>query len=193
MAFRLYLTPAVLGPIANSRVPKYIFDLKSPGAGFYDYGFQPLFLVAADLTPAQDAAVVANADVFGFPFNLDTNISGGAINSTRDVHEAFLIPLQTVPATYRLLGRYDGSLFRYFQRLRSFLGPNLLIDTAAKLNIQWSTVPVDPYQNAIIQAAQSFGYDTSFIQPTTQVRAVLKNFADQWGTQPLNIGPSFVI
>jgi hypothetical protein len=179
--------------MTDPRRPKYIHELNSPGAGYYDYGFQPVFLVAADLTPAQDAAVVANADVFGFPFNLDTNISGGAINATRDTHEAFLIPLQTVPATYRLLGRYDGGLFRYLQRVRFYLGPDLLIDTATKLNIQWSTVPVNPYQNAILQAAQSFGYDTSFIQPTTQVRAILKNFADQWGAQPLKIGPSFTI
>lgn len=152
-----------------------------------DYGFQPLFLTAADLTPAEDAAIVANADVFAFPFNLDTNIQGGAVNATRTDHEDRGIPLQNVPGTYRLLARYDAGLFAYMQRLNVVLGNEVFVDTSAKLNTQWSSIPVDPYQTALLAAAASLGYDTSFITGTTQIRAILKAWADAWGNQPFTL------
>jgi hypothetical protein len=184
MAFRLYIVPAIgSGTPINPRRPKYFDGFRYSGM---DYGFQPIFLVAADLTAPQDAAIVANADVLAFPFDLDTAISGGAINTTRNAHEALLIPLQTVPATNRLLARYDGGLFQYMQRLNVILGNEALIDNSAKLNVQWQSIPAN-VQTAALEAAQSLGYDTSFIVGTTQLRAILKVWADAWGAQPFRL------
>ena len=63
--------------------------------------------------------------------------------------------------------------------------------TNKSLNTPYNAFPLN-VQQAIVGAAQSLGYDTSFIQNNTQVRAFLKNFADQWGSQPLIFG-KFII
>jgi hypothetical protein len=193
MAYKLYIVPAIGGGggTQDARRPKYIHALQPPGA-WMDYGFQPIFLCGVDLSPANDAAVVANADVFAFPVDLDTNISGGAINATRNTHEAFLIPLQSVPATYRLLARYDAGLFQYMQRLHGMLGNQILIEDSAKLNIQWQSIPIN-IQTAMLNAAQSFSYDTAFITNTTQLRAILKVWADAWGNKVFQFGLNFSV
>jgi hypothetical protein len=193
MAYKLYIVPAIGGGggTQDARRPKYIHALQPPGA-WMDYGFQPIFLCGVDLSPANDAAVVANADVFAFPVDLDTNISGGAINATRNTHEAFLIPLQSVPATYRLLARYDAGLFQYMQRLHGMLGNQILIEDSAKLNIQWQSIPINT-QTAMLNAAQSFSYDTAFITNTTQLRAILKVWADAWGNKVFQFGLNFSV
>jgi hypothetical protein len=200
MATRFYILPSVsiFGPAGEQRLPKYVSAL-TPNIGALFYGWQPVFLVACDLTPAQDASVVANADVFAFPFNLDTAISGGAITSTRSAHESFFIPAQDIPATYRLMARYDSGLFTYMQRLQLVVatrtGVNqVVIDTGAKLNVQFGTLPA-ANQGDIINAAQSLGYDTSFIVGTSQVRAILKVFADGWRNESFffQVGPGNLI
>jgi hypothetical protein len=196
MATRFYIVPSVsiFGPAGEQRFPKYVSALTGNFGPLF-YGFQPVFLVACDLTPAQDASVVANADVFAYPFNLDTNISGGAIASTRNAHEAFFIPAQDIPVTYRLMARYVAGLFTYMQRLQFVVaartGSNqLVIDTGAKLNVQFGTLPVEN-QGDVINAAQSLGYDTSFIVGTSQIRAILKVFADGWRNESFffQVGP----
>jgi len=184
--FRLYIVPAI-GTGAtkeDARRPKYIFDVATNGAWF-DYGYNPTFLCGVDLTPANDAVVVANADVFAFPFNLDTTISGGAVNSRKARLEDFLIPGDGVTngMTERNCARYVAGLFQFVRKLYGVLGNEVFIDTSAKLNILWNTIPVN-YQNAILTAASMPpANDTSFITATTQLRAILRNFADQWGQE----------
>jgi hypothetical protein len=150
-----------------------------------------------DLTPANDAAVVANADVFAFPFDLDATISGGAVNARKARFEDFFIPGDGVVngMTERACGRYVGGLFLFMMTLRQYLGATVFIDTLAKLNVLWNTVPVDPFQTAILAAAHDpiLNFDTSFIQPTTQVRAILRNFADQWSGREIRFDSNFAI
>jgi len=154
-----------------------------------DYGFQPLFLVAADLTPAQDSAVTANTDVFAFPANLATAVGGGGVTAAQNALEAALIPAQWVNGSmlWSQVARIIAGMFQFMQRLNGILGNAVVIDASAKLNAQWQTVPVDD-QSAVLEAAQSLGYNTSFIQPTTQLRAILKTFADAWGNTPFRLG-----
>jgi hypothetical protein len=83
--FRLYIVPAIGSGASpeDARRPKYIYELPRHQAGliqggWYDYGWQPIFLVGVDLTVAEDAAVVANADVFAFPFDLTVVPNAGA-------------------------------------------------------------------------------------------------------------------
>jgi hypothetical protein len=193
MAFRLYILPLVADATKyppGGRWPKYIKDLSVSWAGM-DYGHNPTMMVAADLLPAQDTALVANADVFAFPFNLDTAITGGAINSTRSALEAFFIPAQDIESTYRLQARVVGGLFQYMGRLAFVIaqrtGQNqVVIDTAEKLNIQFSSLPVEN-QGDLLSAAASLNIDTSFITGTTQLRAILRTFANFWGSKQFQL------
>ncbi len=189
MAFRLYITPSEGDPFSEQGAhPKYFSAL--PGwTGMY-YGFQPVYLVAHDLSPADDAAMVAHTDVFAFPFDLAPNIGGGNLQSARTALEAALIPAQNINAqdTWLTTARLVAGMFQFMQRIRGIVGPIILLDTSAKLNVQWQNVPADPWQNAIIAAAQSFGYDTTFIQANTQVRTIIDNFGRQWGAKPFHLG-----
>ena len=190
MAYRLYITPAIgIGTRDDPRRPAYISDF--PISRFsMDYGFQPIFLTAADLTPLQDASVTAHPDAFAFPFDLTTNVGGGNVNAAQNALEAALIPAQWVNGAmlWSQVARIVAGMFQFMQRLNGVLGNEVVIDTSAKLNIQWSAVPAN-YQSAIIEAATSLNYDTSFIQPTTQLRAILKSFADAWGSRSFIMGP----
>ena len=190
MAYRLYITPALgIGTRDDPRRPAYISDF--PVSRFsMDYGFQPIFLTAADLASADDAQVTAHPDVFAFPFDLTTNVGGGNVTSAQNAFEASLIPAQWVNGAmqWSQVARTVAGMFQFMQRLNGVLGNEIVIDTSAKLNVQWSSVPAN-YQSAIIGAASSLNYDTSFIQPTTQLRAILKSFADQWGNRSFVMGP----
>jgi len=188
MAFRLYIVPQVFGSMEGqtARVPKYFFP-NFRWAGM-DYGFQPIYLVAADLAPADDAAIIANSDVVAFPFDLATTVGGGqALTNARNALEAALIPAQWVAAssTWSEVARTVAGMFQFMQRLNFVLGNTVVIDTSAKLNVQWSSIPTDT-QNAIISAAQSLGY-TFNPQPNDQLRTLLKNLADQWGSRAFQL------
>lgn len=191
MAPRLYIVPAATTttPFGTRREPKYFSSLGVPWGGM-DYGFQPVFLIGADLSVAQDTSVVANADVFAFPFNLQATISGAGVNARKNRLEDFFIPGDGVfnGMTEQACARYVAGLIQFMQRLNGVLGNEVVIDASAKLNVQWSAISAN-YQAAIIEAAQSLGYDTSFIGSNTQLRAILKNFSDQWGTRPFIVGP----
>ena len=193
MALRFYLMPSIGdgSSMENARRPKYLTAMAGADGGWMDFGFNPVFLVGMNLSAPQDTSLVSNADVFAFPFNLQATISGGAVNTRKSILETFFIPGDGVVSgmTEQACIRYVAGLFQFMQRLNFHLGNEVFIDTLAKLNIQWSTVPVDPYQTAILAAAHSLGYDTSFITGTTQMRMILRNFADQWGNQIFRFGP----
>lgn len=191
MTWHLYLVPAIGdGTKANPRRPKYLGDMVIDSAAI-DYGFQPIFLAAADLTDTQHASITGNADVISFPLDLTAVIGGGqALQNARNALEAALVPAQWVKATdtWAFVAHTVGAMFQFMQRLNFYLGNEVLIDSSTKLNIQWQNVPVDPYQTAILNTAQSFNYDTSFIAGNTQLRVLLENFAGQWGQRVIHIG-----
>jgi len=185
--YRLYITPSLGTGSDEDRWRPAYFDGVAKAAMYY--GGQMLFLVAADLTPAQDAAIIANADVIVFPFDLSTTIGGANLQNARNALEAALIPAQWVNATDTWLhvARMVGGMFQYMQRLWYYL-PTLLVDSSAKLNTQWSSIPVDPYQTAILAAAASLNY-TINPAPNDQLRVILESLAGQWGNKPFQLGP----
>jgi len=173
------------------RDPKYFV-----GSGFtygaMDYGAQPLFLVAADLTPVQDSAMVAHSDVFAFPVDLSTNVGGGGVQSAQTALETALIPAQWVSGSmaWATVARTVAGMFQFMQRLDEMIRPSvILIDSSTKLNGQWSSVPSD-MQQKITSAAASLGY---VFQPAAndQLRAILKTLADQWGNRPFIMANGF--
>jgi hypothetical protein len=195
MAFRLYLVPAIgTGTQQDPRRAKYLSAMSGYSGGM-DYGFQPVFLTAADLSPANDAALVANADVFGFPVDLSGQLSGGDANTASAALESFFIPANWITGslTWLEVARTIAGMFQYLQRLNGTIGNVVLLDGTGNKTLNTQFNQIDPtIQAGIISAAQSLGYDTSFIQNNTQVRALIKNFADQWGQKPFIFGP-FII
>ena len=192
MATRLYIVPQIgTGTSTDPRRAKYISALGAFYAAM-DFGFQPCFIAAADLSPADDASVAGNADVFAFPFDLAPTMGGAATSTANFLETTFFIPCNwmTGSTTWLEAARTICGMFQYFQRLWYMLGNVVPIDgtTNKSLNTQFNALPVN-VQQGIVSAAQSLGYDTSFIQNNTQVRAFLKNFADQWGSKPFNFGP----
>jgi hypothetical protein len=192
MAFRLYIVPAIGSGAStqDARRPKYIHALQPPGA-WMDYGFQPIFLCGVDLSPANDTAVIANADVFAFPFDLNTTPTAGQRSTAIAAFEAALIPGNNwvvAGIDWRGIARTIAGMFQFMQRLNGVIGNTVVIDSSAKLNVQFSTLTAEQ-QNAVLVSAQSLGYNTSFIAPNTQIRAILKGFADAWGNETFHFGP----
>ena len=187
MAYRLYIVPAETGTDneGNFRRAKYFTGLRYAAM---DYGFQPIFLVAADLTPAQDNSIASQPDVDAFPFDLSPTVGGGNVQAARNALEAALIPAQWVNGqmTWLTVARMVGGMFQYMQRLNFYLGNQVLIDSSSKLNVQWSSIPVDPYQTAILAAASSLNY-TLAPAPNDQLRTILESLAQQWGNKPFHL------
>jgi len=182
VADRLYLTPAIgSGTREDPRRPKYFDGLRYSGMF---YGFQPWYLVGANLTTQQDADMVGHADVFGFPTNLLLTLSGTTAQQARDVYVIALIPEQWVNAgmSWLAVARTTAGMFQYMQRMYFYLPTTVLIDDATKLNIQFSSLPAN-IQQAMTDSAADLGYAIT-IQPNTQVRQILKDMADQWGSKP---------
>ena len=85
MTIRIYLTPIVArSDKPNSRAPKYFWDLAGVTWGAMDYGLEPVMLVVADVTDAQHAALVTNADLVSVPANLDATIGGAGLTAARN-------------------------------------------------------------------------------------------------------------
>lgn len=187
MAYRLYITPSEGDPFSEQgRHPKYFVGLSWAAM---DYGFQPLFLVAADLTSGQDATIVGNSDVIALPFDLSGTLQGGQVQAARNALEAALIPAQWVNAqmSWQTVARMIAGMFTYMQRLNVIVGNDVLIDSSTKLNIQFSAIPAN-IQQGMLDAATSLGYTVIDIQPNTQIRVILEDFATQWGNKPFGLG-----
>jgi hypothetical protein len=180
MAYRLYLVPKIgSGIMGDAFRPKYFDGLTWSGM---DYGFQPLFLVAADLPGATDTAIVANSDVFGFPFDLNVNLTEGEVNSARDVLEDALVPAQSLSPqdTWKSAARMVASMFAFMQRMNFVFGNQQVFIDASDLDAQFGSLSQE-LQDAFIATAQSLGYSTSSMIPNAQIRNILKSMADEWG------------
>lgn len=186
MAYRLYIVPKIgTGVRTDPYRPKYFSDLNY-NVGLLDYGMQAIYMASGDLSPTDDAFVAGKADVITFPFDLSTTVGGGNVQQARAALEAVFIPAQTVNGqdTWLAVARMCGGCFIFMSRLAVSI--TLVLDTAY-LNTQWSAIPVN-IQNAILDTAQFFGYDTTFIRNNTQVRTIITTFADAWGNKPFVIG-----
>ncbi len=201
--FRLYIVPAIGSGITteDARRPKYIYDMPRQLAGlmqggWYDYGWQPIFIAGVDLTVAEDASVVANADVFAFPFDLSVIPNAGQRSTAIAAYEAVLLPGNTFVVAGVTWLDHARTIVGCCQFMRAVDqevalrtgGHLVVIDTSAKLNVQFGSLPAEN-QADILNAASKQNLDSSFITSTTQLRAVLKGFADQWLNERPPFGP----
>src|SRR5262245_41773712 len=81
----LYLVPEIR--VGNVRRP----DIEVVNRASMDFGFQPVFLTAADVSSSVDEKIAARSDVIRLPDNLDGTIGGGLSNIQTKL-EAINIP-----------------------------------------------------------------------------------------------------
>ena len=198
MTVRVYVLPMVetlIGAITY-RAPKYIggrnnttlAGLENLSYACMPYGMQPVCLLIADVTVAQHNLLTANSDVLAAPQNIDNNLNAGAVTTVKNLLESLHIPAGwvTTSHTYRQVLRLVGWLFQFMQRVHGifpeklFAAPNTLATTYGELS--------PGMQSALLQAAQSFAFDTSGLQSSTTLRVILKNLADQFNDRPLDSG-----
>lgn len=186
--WRLYVIP-IIGSgsgVADPRHPKYVNEAGLTWS-MYDYGQIPWSLCAADVTPAQHGALVANADVTAFPADLATTVGAG-LATVQAALEAARLPAGWVTAgtSYSVVARTVAGLMQFAQRYTGLTGQELVPSTI-NLNTQFGSLTAQR-QADLTATANSLSYNTAGLQPTTTLRAILKNLADQWGSRGFVLG-----
>lgn len=198
MTWRIYIVPAVESTI-NGRLfrnPKYFGGYKvAPDVGLenlqwsaMDYGFEPVYMVAADVSVAQHTILSGKADVLSAPTNITANLTAAAVTTVKNFLESINIPAGWVTTllTYAQVLKIVAGLFQFMQRLHT-IHPTKLFQPGTTLATTFGELPVDT-QLAIAEAGNSFGYNTTALTPNTTLRSILKYLADQWGTDPISLG-----
>jgi hypothetical protein len=176
---RFYIVPREgAGTAKDDYRPKYVRDM---GVEFdsWDYGLEPTFLVAAEVTTPQHTSLASNIDVVAIPQNLDATISATALPIVQSNLEALHIPAGwvTTSHTYRDVLRIVGKLFQFMQRFdgihaRIFFESGITLDTRINQLTQ-------AQRDALNAAAASMGLNTSSITGPMLIRQALKILGDQ--------------
>lgn len=184
---RFYVVPKIGtgATLDDAFRPKYV-DHDSVQAGWnvdgryqgMDYGLENVFLLALDVTGAEHTALTAQADVLAVPSPITDTVSALALNTVKTKLEAGNIPADwvTTSLTYQQVLARVIRLVQFMQRFHGLFGQ--LFAGGATLDTRINQLPVNARQ-ALNQAAQSMGADTSSITGTTLIRAALVIVADQ--------------
>lgn len=188
MTVRLYLDAVVgAGVKGDPRRPAHLDLLGSMDWSMIDYGAEPICLLGlVDPTASVHNALVAQSDVTAVPANLDTQV-GANVQAARDALENRNLPGSWVQGTdtWRTIVHTVGGCFLFFQRCNG-LGLSALFSGAVTLGTRWNQLPAATRQT-LLDAATSFGYDTSQLSGATTLRTILKALADQWGSTPIHL------
>lgn len=185
MARSIYVMPIVIvaGKYGDERREKYSAIVQTYGTRTrWDYGDELWCLVAMDsVSPADDASLTGNSDVFKLPDNLDTTMgSTGVRNTVRNRLEAVNMPGTWVQTStpFRDVVRLIGALCQFGLRYtgefggRWFGGAISLDSTLADLT------PTTRQQ--LSAAADSFGFDSSGFTLANTLRSVTLSVAQQY-------------
>ncbi len=186
MATRFYLVPKVGTGIPGDNDPyrpKYFLDALGRGViagqvSSMDYGLEPVFLVAADVTPADHATLIANTDVVALPANLDAAVGVNLATVTAKV-DALGFPSDWVSAvtTYRQIVRVLTQCIQFAQRLHGQENVRML-PVGITLNSRVSDLSPAQRQR-LANVIGTFGGTASEITGAMTLRAALKTLADQ--------------
>lgn len=196
MAVRFYILPVQRVTVdgRDYRGPMYLKWRMNPGGlavqySLKDYGSIDMATVAVEATATDHTTLAAQANVYQFPENIDVKMTAAQRAALSDYLEAHAVPGDWIAAqdSHRTALRTVTGMFLYMQRLTALTGNVSPLDWGYELNTQWRNISA-AHQAAIAEAAVSLGYSTAFIGANTQVRALLKNFADQWGAAPILFG-----
>lgn len=182
MTVRFYLVPAIGtgASVHDSIRPKYVAPQEwAPTHGGIpltmdrkDFGWDGTFLVGADVTPAQHSEIVANADVTSIPQNIDANV-GANLNTVQTKLEALSIPADWITSTmsYRVVIRFILKLFQLISRYTADQAQRFFANVTLDTTIAQLTAA---QRNALNQAAQGLGLDTSTITGSMALRQALR-------------------
>lgn len=195
MTIRFYILPIERSPDGILRWAKYFASRYNGGVGItadrnmIDYGTIDLAVLVSNISDTDHAFLAAQTDVFDLPLNLDVTMSTAERGALAVYLEAHGVPGDWIGAqdTWRTALRTITSMFLYMQRLTAQTNGVSPLDWGYTLNTQWRNVSA-VHQAALSESAVSLGYDVSFLRDQTQIRALLKNFADQWGAKPIYMG-----
>lgn len=188
MAKRLYIVPKTgTGGMDDAYRPKYFSDLVGVSWNAMDYGLEPHFLVASELTTDQHNTLVANADVIAIPANLDAQV-GANRDAVVDALETLNVPAGwvTKTMTYRKILKIVAAIMLFAQRLHGHAGLRIFA-SGITLSTKFNQLPAN-VRTKLIETAQSMNFDTSSLSGTSTVRQILKAMADQWGLKDIKIG-----
>jgi hypothetical protein len=131
-------------------------------------------IVCAVTTPAQDAAIAANADVIQIP-PLDNTV---AVTATRNALEGLDIPGDWIQAgmTYRQVLRVIIGMAQFIQ-LSESLGAKVVLK--GNLDLTMAQIPI-AQRNALSAAADQLGIDRSAVTGSTTVRQALHLLGSQF-------------
>jgi len=193
LAIRFYILP--IQQVNTFRGPKY-FQTVGPNGwsgidclwAMKDYGSINQAVICANIPAESHTALSSNSDVLSVPVNLDGTLTAGARDVAQTFLETYNIPAGwiNIGMTYRVVLRTITAFFLYFQRVNGILGHDITLP-GGWLDLQYQQVSTE-IQTAMLQAAQSFGYNTSGLQPTTTMRTILKYMADEWDSTPIYFG-----
>jgi hypothetical protein len=190
VTIRFYVLP--IERIGNRRGPKYFAWIGNRTGipdpwNMLDYGLIDRAVLVSDISDANHAALVVNADVYAFPVDVDSNMSQQEQNALGAFLEGFAIPGSwlTGTQTARTVLRTITGMFLFMQRVSALYGDSPL-NAGISLNTQWRNVPA-ALQEAILGAASEWGF-TGTLENNLSVRNMLKQFADLWGEKPVHMG-----
>lgn len=180
MAIRFYITPKVTvtnGGVSNSR-PAHMSELGiKPWSGI-DYGKEPLYLIQADVTPAQHTSLTGFSDVFAFPASLTATVGNTAtVNAAKTKLEALKLPADWL-TTSTTVGEALKTLARFMllnQRVEGRTGKSLF-DVSFTPDTTVASLTTNQ-RNALSGVLTSFGLDTAQVTGTTTLRQILKSAA----------------
>ena len=189
---RFYILPVIGSGIdhTDGRRPKYSDALGTVSWSAMDYGAEPVMLLQAEVTAAQDALLISNSDVFALPANLDATLTSAKVAAARAALEGLHIPATnwvTTSITWRQFVRTVAQMMQFFQRLGAIRGNARIFGGSVTLATQWNQLSVED-QSAITQAALSLGFSTEPLRGANNLRNVLKAMADQWGNRQIVMG-----
>lgn len=196
MSVIFYILPVMVVVVSGStyRGPSYLAWRMNPTGlavqwSCKDYGSIDMMVCAVNAEAAQHATLAAQSNVYQFPENLDAVMTQAERSALSAYLESHAVPGDWIAAqdTFRVALRTVTGMFLYMQRLTAMTGNVSPLDWGYTLNTQWKNISA-AHQTAISEAATSLGYSVSFIGGNTQVRAILKNFADQWGSKSIYFG-----
>lgn len=187
MSETIYFMPIIGdGTKLDPRRPKYRSDLDGLNWSMMDFGLEPVCIISVTDVPAlTHASLVANLDVRSAPSNLDQQI-GAATATVKTFLESTLgIPSNWIQSsdTYRKDIRIICAMFQFLQRLSSNLSTRLL-SGGVDLDTRFNQLSANTRQQ-LINAADSFNFDTSSLSGTSTIRQILKAMADQWGAREM--------
>lgn len=179
------------GTRADSRRPKYLTTFQGFLWTMYDYGNEPWCLVGiANISAAVDTSLNGNADCLGLPDNLDQTLTTPQRNRVQTSLESANIPgtWVTTSNTWRDVVLFVGAVCQFAQRYQGITrNGSLWFTGGVTLATQYGSIP-QAAQDALLQSAQSFNFDTSGLTATTTLRAILRNVGQQYIAASLPLG-----